>query len=480
MSKLVMDHKDAYICYNSNDLDWVERLAEQLESETIDGTKTSRTLNVFFDRWDMEPGDSLIDKMNEGMSKARHVVCVLSPEFLAADWPRFEWKHIVASNPNNVGGRIIPILYRHKGLDGTARLNLPAPFRDLKYIDFRKTSEFRAGFAELVRKIRNMPPERGRRLPPMAGNSPAVVPRPSQPEMAWLPDSVAEFIFSNLLTVGDMPTQIWTAKTPYRQDSKKEIWEQVEDSQAFILRSGKLYTFANLSNKSEPLRKVIDCSTIKAESRNDWFLDPDRERWLVALLNSSLTRTLRQMRIKTDGKGRFYFAPSQGQNDRIWKMPTGKGRTVAKRIRTKGGDSEFWVHHGARLRFRLLGQKVFLLIAPLYLFTEDGYTAIGGKEAGKLSHMWMGKQQNADIFRDVLFWAYILGNGTQFAKVATGSVPIQIDTVPAAARAQIGLAYDRVDFRTLFNFKDSELEDAANSVKELHDFDEEETDNEEE
>lgn len=475
-----MEHKDAYICYNCNDIDWVKRLAEQLESETIDGTKAARMLNVFFDRWDMAPGDSLIDKMNEGMSKARHVVCVLSPEFLAADWPRFEWKHIVASNPNNVGGRIIPILYRDKGRDGTTRLNLPAPFRDLKYIDFRKASDFKAGFADLVRKIRNMPPERGRRLPPLTGNTSAVVPRPAQPEMSWLPDSVPEFIFSNLLAVSDLPTQIWTANTPYREDSKKEIWEKLHNSQAFILRSGKLYTFARLSDESEPLRDAVDCNTIKAESRNDWFLNPDRERWLVALLNSSLTRTLRQKWIKTDGKGRFYFAPAQGGSDRVWTMHKGKGRTVAKRIRSKGTDSEFWVHHGARIRFRLLGQKVFLVIVPLYLFTVDGHTAIVGKAAGKLSHMWMGKQQNADIFRDTLFWAYVLGNGAKLGNIETGSSPIQIETAPAAARAQVGIAYDRVDIRTLFNFKDSELENAAENIKDLSDSSEEEVDDEEE
>lgn len=475
-----MDPKDAYICYNSSDLEWVRRLAEQLESETIDGTKDSRKLSVFFDRWDMGPGDSIIDKMNEGMSKARHIVCVISPEFLAANWPRFEWKHIVASNPNNEGGRIIPILLRDKGLDGTTRLNCPAPFRDLKYIDFRKTSDFRRGFADLVRKIRNMPQERGRRLSPITGIKPAVVPRSRQPELSWLPDPVSEFIFSNLLTVTDLPNQIWTATTTYRETTKKEIWKKVKDSHAFILRSGKLYSFANLSNENEPLRDVIECSTISPETRNDWFLDPDRERCLVALLNSSLARTLRQMWIRTDGKGRFYFAPSEEGNDRVWKMPIGKGRTVAKRIRPKGSDSEFWVHHGAKLRFRLVGQKVYLVIVPLYLFTEDGFTAIGGKAAGKLSHMWMGKQQNADIFRDVLFWAYVIGKGAKFGKIETGSTPIEIETAPAAARMHVGVALDSIDFRTLFNFKESELEEAANSAKEENTYHEEDSDNDEE
>jgi hypothetical protein len=122
-----------------------------------------------------------------------------------------------------------------------------------------------------------------------------------------------------------------------------------------------------------------------------------------------------------------------------------------------------------------LGQKVFLSIVPLYLFTEDGSTTIGGKAAGKLSHMWMGKQQNPDIFRDVLFWAHVLGDGAQIAKIETGSVPIQVETVPAASRMQIGVANDRVDFRTLFNFRDSELEEAADSVKDMSDDNEEES-----
>ena len=104
-----MEQKDVYICYNAADLDWVRKLAEQIESETIDGLSTSRKLTAFFDKWDIAPGQSLIDRMNQGMDASRHVVVVLSPEFLKADWPRFEWKNIVAQNPNNVGERIIPI-----------------------------------------------------------------------------------------------------------------------------------------------------------------------------------------------------------------------------------------------------------------------------------------------------------------------------------------------------------------------------------
>jgi len=51
-----MEQKDVYICYNGEDLEWVKRLAEQIESETIDGSESSRHLTSFFDKWDISPG----------------------------------------------------------------------------------------------------------------------------------------------------------------------------------------------------------------------------------------------------------------------------------------------------------------------------------------------------------------------------------------------------------------------------------------
>ena len=50
----------------------MRKLAEQLESESIDGSRESRKLSVFFDKWDIAAGQSLIDRMNQGMAAARH------------------------------------------------------------------------------------------------------------------------------------------------------------------------------------------------------------------------------------------------------------------------------------------------------------------------------------------------------------------------------------------------------------------------
>ena len=63
------------------------------------------------------------------------------------------------------------------------RIDLCAPFRDLRYIDCRKPGEFKRSFVELIRRVRNLPQERGRRLPPLAASAP-ILPVTPQPEVS--------------------------------------------------------------------------------------------------------------------------------------------------------------------------------------------------------------------------------------------------------------------------------------------------------
>jgi hypothetical protein len=453
-----MDPKDAYICYNQADFGWVQRLAEQIESETIDGSESGRPLVAFFDRWDIDAGQSLIDQMNAGMNAARHVVAVLSPEFLKADWPRFEWKHIVASDPNNAKGKLIPILVRDTTIDGKERINYPAPFLDLKYIDFRKSQDFRRSFGELTRRIRNLPPERGRRLTPLAGMPP---PLPSVPlvEESWQPDKVNDLLLSNLLPALSLPRNIAGAATELR--TKKAVWEKVGDAPPFILRDGRLFTFSNLSGSDNPFSEIIDKRTIRVESQHDWLLDEDRCRWLMELLNTSLNSHLRPLRIRQDGKGRYFFLPSENDGDREWTARGGRKRIVTAKKTNETTKSSFWVHLAARMTFKRLGERLFLVVEPAFLFTTDGKVSVVGKSAGKLSLLWGGRQQNVDILRNLLFWSGVLAKGNDQIRIETGGDSIMVGRIPASARIPVGIAGDEVRIAALLTQADSDLEQAA-------------------
>ena len=145
---------DVFISYNRADETWTRELATRLEREKLNGEVDSRTLNVFFAPWDIDAGENILNRINDGLSKARFVAIVMSPEFFNSDWTNLEWTHLVAADPVNRKRRIIPILYRSESLkDKTERIEPPAPFRVLNWIDFRNPHEFEAQFHKLVFRI---------------------------------------------------------------------------------------------------------------------------------------------------------------------------------------------------------------------------------------------------------------------------------------------------------------------------------------
>ena len=63
-----LEQKDAYICYNGADLDFVRSLAEQVESETIDGSREGFEIDpdVPFGRYVSSMADRIQTVVMEG------------------------------------------------------------------------------------------------------------------------------------------------------------------------------------------------------------------------------------------------------------------------------------------------------------------------------------------------------------------------------------------------------------------------------
>jgi hypothetical protein len=104
-----------------------------LEAETISGTSDGRRIRVFFDEWDIEKSENIVVRLGEGLASGAFVAVIMSPEFFASDWTRFEWTDVVARDPANRGGRLLALRLRDLALDGTRRLALPAPSRSPRY-----------------------------------------------------------------------------------------------------------------------------------------------------------------------------------------------------------------------------------------------------------------------------------------------------------------------------------------------------------
>jgi hypothetical protein len=108
-----------FLSHNSNDKPVVEQIAVALEA------KFGRE-QVFYDSWSMQPGDGIIDKMNEGLASAKFLFLFVSQNSLASKMVSLEWQNALYKS---VRGdlKIVPVR-----LDGVA---LPAILSQNLYID---------------------------------------------------------------------------------------------------------------------------------------------------------------------------------------------------------------------------------------------------------------------------------------------------------------------------------------------------------
>lgn len=113
---------DVFLSHNSAQKDWTRELALHLPDEEF---------NVWFDEWVLRGGDVGSIAMEKGIEESRHVVLVMSPEFLAAEWTDYETQIAILLDPANRGRKLVPILY--------SKCDVPPRLKRLTWIDFTDT-----------------------------------------------------------------------------------------------------------------------------------------------------------------------------------------------------------------------------------------------------------------------------------------------------------------------------------------------------
>jgi hypothetical protein len=459
------EEHDVFLSHTGIDKDWVRTLGERLEQEGIEDRPDARRIKVFFDEWDVDYGENIVNRLNEGLRRSRYLAAILSPEFLESNWANQEWTHWFMSDPK--ASNLIPVLYRDETLDGKRRIELPMPFKTARFVDFRERTHFERAFAQLLRRIRGLRPQRGEAGParytgslhPATGISPTT-------EKLWDADPVQEIIVSNLLEVKSLPATIWSGATAH--EKPEEVWKAIPEAGVFILREHRLWTFADLTQESEVLRQAIDIKSVQPTPVNEWIGDDNRLRWLMAILNAVLKNRMGKIGIKKDAKGRFYFKANSDGTPRRWANAGDREREVAAKKISTDGKSHFYVHAAAHMKFEKVGDRFFIKVEPTYTFTEDGETPLAPKATGKLAIRWSGQQRNDTIVRNLLFWTKLVAKNQKEFGIMTGGEEILISGIPASARTEHGIETDEVQIGALLNIgaeDQDDLEEAASQVE---------------
>ncbi len=125
-------HPKVFISHASEDKDrFVTGFATKLRENGVD---------VWLDRWEMLPGDSLVDKIfEEGIKEARAVIIILSNHSVTKPWVREELNASVVSKLSK-GTRIIPIVLDECKVPESLTSTLWEPITDLDnyYSSFKR------------------------------------------------------------------------------------------------------------------------------------------------------------------------------------------------------------------------------------------------------------------------------------------------------------------------------------------------------
>lgn len=97
-------------------------------------------VNVWFDKWEIEVGQSLTWKIEQGIRENEYLVIVLSPEALNSEWVKSELGAAWSRQMQQKKVVVLPLLYRN--------CSVPLFLLDRKYADFR--SDYQHGFKELA------------------------------------------------------------------------------------------------------------------------------------------------------------------------------------------------------------------------------------------------------------------------------------------------------------------------------------------
>jgi len=109
---------DVFLSHSAKDNPVVRDVAERLRK---DG------LRVWFDEWEIRPGDSIPAKIEEGLERSRVLVLCMSANAFGSDWAQLESGTFRFRDPLNKERRFLPLRLDDAPIEGSLQPKL-SPF----------------------------------------------------------------------------------------------------------------------------------------------------------------------------------------------------------------------------------------------------------------------------------------------------------------------------------------------------------------
>lgn len=123
-----------FISYSSKDRAMAERIATALRAVSLD---------VWFDSWEIQPGDGILQKIEDGLTQNDIILILLSPHAVDSTWVRKELDTALMRQLSGQHVTIIPIVIED--------CEIPATLKDIENVKF--TGDFQRSFIDLMQAL---------------------------------------------------------------------------------------------------------------------------------------------------------------------------------------------------------------------------------------------------------------------------------------------------------------------------------------
>jgi hypothetical protein len=153
---------DVFLSHNRCQKPWVRLLYRFLKG---------CGLSVFFDEEDVAPGENIVDAIERGVARSRHILLILSPESLQSRWVAMETQLGLYEDPAAVQRKVIPIL-----LEDVDMSSVRPAIRPVKWIDLTSSADRERELRFLLRHLNIAEADRlsTRALRPLLATTPRV------------------------------------------------------------------------------------------------------------------------------------------------------------------------------------------------------------------------------------------------------------------------------------------------------------------
>jgi TIR domain len=127
--------RNIFLCHASADKWLVRRVFDDL---------TDLNHAVWLDEFQIQAGDSIVAKINQGLGSCVHVVVFLSKNSGGSQWVKREWHSSLSRSLSGATIKLVPVLIED--------CEIPELLHDIKYADFRKS--YLDGLQDLVAAFR--------------------------------------------------------------------------------------------------------------------------------------------------------------------------------------------------------------------------------------------------------------------------------------------------------------------------------------